>query len=181
MGVRAARISAQIDAELSNRAEKELAAFVAAVSTLHGEEQALVAADDWLLELIALKVPCKGASPDLELRSVTIGAARRLARRLSTPSPAHAALALLAGILLLAAPTNAHAAHSSSRHAVTQDKLASVPVSMNPARFRPSEQKPAQFPVRCAGYSQLCGEPTNHYRSERIQHRRESQWKQSDC
>jgi len=85
---KAARFSAEIDAEILDRAEKELAAFVAAVSTLHGEEQARAAADDWLLELIALKVPCHGASPDLDLRSVTIRAARRLALRLSTPSPA---------------------------------------------------------------------------------------------
>ena len=85
---KAARFSAETDAELFNRAEKELAAFVAAVSTLHGEEQARAAADDWLLELTALEQPCKGASPDLDLRSVTIRAARRLAQRLSIPSPA---------------------------------------------------------------------------------------------
>src|SRR5262249_48935733 len=85
-GVRAARFSAEVDAGPFNQAEKELAAFVAAVSTLHGEEQARAAADDWLLELLALEEHCKGAC--LDLRSVTIGAARRLARRLSTPSPA---------------------------------------------------------------------------------------------
>src|SRR5262249_14141189 len=34
------------------------------------------------------KVPCNGASPDLDLRSVTIRAAKRLAHRLPTPSPA---------------------------------------------------------------------------------------------
>src|SRR6516164_1405033 len=87
-GVKGARFSAETDAELFNRAEKELAAFVAAVSTLHGEEQARAAADDWLLELTAFEQPCKGASPDLDLRSVTIRAARRLAQRLSIPSPA---------------------------------------------------------------------------------------------
>ena len=87
-GSKAARFSAETDAEILTRAEKELAAFVAAVSTLHGEEQARVAADDWLLELMALKGPCKGASLDLDLRSVTIRAAKRLALRLSTPSPA---------------------------------------------------------------------------------------------
>jgi len=85
---KAARFSAETDAELFNRAEKELAAFVAAVSTLHGEEQARAAADDWLLELIGLEENCKGASPDLDLRTVTIRAARRLAQRLSIPSPA---------------------------------------------------------------------------------------------
>jgi quinol monooxygenase YgiN len=126
LGVKGARSSAEIDAELFNRAEKELAAFVAAVDTLHGEQQARAAADDWLLELTALKGPGKGGSPDLDLRSVTIRAARRLAQRLSTPTPAHAALALMAGVLLLAAPANVHAAHSNSPHPVTQDKLASV-------------------------------------------------------
>jgi len=84
--VKAARFSAEIDAELFNRAEKELAAFIAAVNTRHGEERARAAADDWLLELTALKEPCKGES--LDLRSVTIGAAMRLARRLSIQSPA---------------------------------------------------------------------------------------------
>jgi hypothetical protein len=88
LGVNGARFSAEIDAEFFSRAEKELAAFVAAVNTLHGEDQARAAAGDWLLELIALEENCKGASPDLDLRSVTIGAARRLAQRLSIPSPA---------------------------------------------------------------------------------------------
>jgi len=88
LGVNGARFSAEIDAELFNRAEKELAAFVAAVNTLHGKEQSRAATDDWLLELIALEENCKDASLDLDLRSVTIGAARRLAQRLSIPSPA---------------------------------------------------------------------------------------------
>ena len=124
LGAQAARFSAEIDAELFNRAEKELAAFVAACSALYGEERARAAADDWLRELIALKGPCKRAS--LDLRSLTIGAARRLARRLSTPSPAHAALASVVSILLFAAPANAHAAHSICRHPVIQEKLATL-------------------------------------------------------
>src|SRR6516225_3460985 len=45
---------------------------------------------------------------------------------------------------------------------------------MNPARFRPTEQELAQFPIRGAVYSQLCRDLTKHYRSELIQHRRES-------
>jgi hypothetical protein len=117
-GSKAARFSAETDAEILKRAEKELAAFVAAVSTLHGEEQASAATDDWLLELTALKVPCNGTSLDLDLRSVTIRAAKRLAHRLSIPWAAHAGLALMAGILLLAAPANARAAQSSTRHPV---------------------------------------------------------------
>jgi hypothetical protein len=114
VGVKAAGFSAQIDAELFNRAEKELAAFIAAVNTLHGEEQARAAADDWLVELTALQELCKGAA--LDLRSVTIGAGIRLARRLSIPSPAHAVLAVMSGILLLPAPANPHASHSNSRY-----------------------------------------------------------------
>src|SRR5215467_14236829 len=98
--VNVARFSAEIDTELFNRAEKELAAFVAAVHTLHGEEQARTASNGWLLELIALKEPCKCAL--LDLRAATIGAARRLTQRLSVPSARHAVLAVIAGILLLA-------------------------------------------------------------------------------
>lgn len=127
LGGKGARFSAEIQAELFNRAEKELAAFVAAVNTLYGEEQARAAADDWLLELIALKEPCNVAS--LDLRSVTIGAAICLARRLSIPSPARAGLAAMVGILLLAAPADAHAAHSNSRHPVTQEKLTNLDVT----------------------------------------------------
>ena len=121
---KAATFSAEIDAEFFNRAENELVAFVAAVVTLQGEEQERRAADDWLLELLALEEHSKDGS--LDFRAVTIGAARRLAWRLSTPSPAHAVLAAIASILLLIAPVNAHAAPSNSRHPVTQDKLASV-------------------------------------------------------
>jgi|SRR5215472_9532685 len=108
----ATRSSAEMDAELFKRAEKELAAFFAGVNTLHGEEQARAAADDWLLGLTALKEQCNGTS--LDLRSVTIGAAIRLARRLSIPWPAQPALAVIAGILLLIAPANVHSAHLKS-------------------------------------------------------------------
>jgi hypothetical protein len=150
VGVRAPRFAAEINAELINRAEKELAAFVAAVNALHGEEQARAAADDWLLELIGLEENCKGASPDLDLRSVTIGAARRLARRLSIPSPAHAALAVMAAILLLA-PDNAQAADSNSRHPVTQDKLASVSVKDESSTIPTirAKTRPIRYP-RCS-------------------------------
>ena len=145
-GVKGARFSAEIDTELFNRAEKELAAFIAAVNTLHGEEQARAAADDWLLELTALEGPCKGTSPDLDLRSVTIRAAGRLARRLSTLSPAHAALALMAGILLPAAPANAHAGHSNSCHPVAQEKLASVSVKHESSKIPTIRAKTRTIP-----------------------------------
>ena len=124
--VNVARFSAEIDTELFNRAEKELAAFVAAVHTLHGEEQARTASNGWLLELIALKEPCKCAF--LDLRAATIGAARRLTQRLSVPSARHAVLAVTAGILLLAAPANAQAVASNSSHSSTQDKQANLDV-----------------------------------------------------
>jgi len=126
VGVRTPRFSAEVDVELFNLAEKEPAAFVAAVNTLHGEEQARAAANDWLLELIALKEPCKGAV--LDLRSITIGAARRLARRLSVPSARHAILAVIAGILLLAAPAKPQAVASNSSHPAAQDKQTNLDV-----------------------------------------------------
>ena len=153
MGVRAAKFSAEIDAELFNRAEKELAAFVAAVNTLHGEEQARAAADDWLLELIALKRLCKGTSRDL--RSVTIGAARRLAYRLSISSPA-------------AIQSSVRQNTSSQQHEFRQD-------SRHPSKNSHNSLSEAQFTHSCTG------EPTNHYRSELIQQRRVIQWKHSDC
>src|SRR5262245_18480061 len=132
-GINGVRFSAEIDAELFNRAEQELAAFVAAVDALHGEEQARAAAGDWLLEFIALEEPCNDVSSNF--RSLTIGAARRLVHRLSIPWPAHAILVAIAGILLLIAPANAQAAHSDSRHPVRQDKLASVSVSRESSRI----------------------------------------------
>jgi hypothetical protein len=181
LGVNGARFSAEIDAEFFNRAEKELAAFIAAVSTLHGVEQARAAADDWLLELIGLEENCKGASPDLDLRSVTIGAARRLARRLSIPSPAHAALAVMAGILLLPAPANARAAHSSSRHPVTRDKLVLVSVKHESSKIPTIRAKTRTIRDPRCSLLTVVSNTEESYRSELIQHRRKTQWKQSDC
>lgn len=60
-------------------AEKELAAFVAAVSELFGSEQSLQAAEDWMEELGRLDWPTGETIPDF--RQVTIAAAARLARR----------------------------------------------------------------------------------------------------
>ena len=124
VGVRGPRFTGEVDTERFNRAEKELTAFVAAVHTFHGEEQARTAADDWLLELRALKEPCKGAS--LDFRSVTIGAAIRLARRLSVPWPAHAVTG--GNRRHSSARASALAVHSNSRHLVTQDKPVNVVV-----------------------------------------------------
>jgi hypothetical protein len=177
VGVTAPRFSAEIDAELFNRAEKELAAFVAAVDTLHGEEEARAAADDWLLELTTLKEPCKGAS--LDLRSVTIGAAMRLARRLSIPWLAHAVLAVIAGILLLAAPARALAVDSNSRHLVTQNKSAPLVVfvgrrslrNMNFSKIPTMRAKTRTTPYAMCGL--LTGVNRGQFnRSEPIQQRR---------
>lgn len=61
-------------------AEKELAAFVAAVSELFGPEQSLQAAEDWIDELELLEWPTGSARPDF--RQVTIGAASRFSQRI---------------------------------------------------------------------------------------------------
>lgn len=61
-------------------AEKELAAFVAAVSELFGPEQSLEAAEDWIEELGLLEWPTGNARPDF--RQVTIAAGSRLSQRL---------------------------------------------------------------------------------------------------
>lgn len=61
-------------------AEKELAAFVAAVSELFGSEQSLQAAEDWMEELELLDWPTGETIPDF--RKVTIAAAARLSQRL---------------------------------------------------------------------------------------------------
>jgi hypothetical protein len=67
------------DAELIVIAERELGAFIRAVSELFGPEQARLAAEDWIdeLELMdTLPGPTKWGS-------VTVAASARLARRLS--------------------------------------------------------------------------------------------------
>lgn len=61
-------------------AEKELAAFVAAVSELLGPEQSLQAAEDWIEELELLEWPTGSARPDF--RQATIAAASRLSQRI---------------------------------------------------------------------------------------------------
>jgi hypothetical protein len=185
VGVRAPRVLAEIDAELFNRAEKEMAAFVTAVNTLHGEEQARAAADDWLLALIALREPSKGTS--LDLRSVTISAAMRLARRVSIPWPAHSVLALIAGILLLAGLANAHAAHSNPRYPITQNKSANLvvirwkSVSAKHEFQRDSDRtnKTSHNAVCDVQFTQNCERSVQSVGV--IQHRRVTPWKRSDC
>jgi len=70
------------DAELVVIAERELGAFIRAVTELFGPEQARLAAEDWVdeLELMdALPGPTRR-----EWGSVTIAASAQLARRLNT-------------------------------------------------------------------------------------------------
>ena len=70
-------------------AEKELAAFVAAVSELFGPEQSLEAAADWIEELGQLEWSTGNARPDF--RQVTIAGASRLSRRICSLDLAMAA------------------------------------------------------------------------------------------
>ena len=69
------------DADLMAIAERELGAFIMAVTELFGPEQARLAAEDWVdeLELMdALPGPTRR-----DLGSVTVAAAAQLARRLN--------------------------------------------------------------------------------------------------
>ena len=66
-------------------AERELGAFISAVTELFGSEQARVAAEDWVDELVLTEIPSELASRDCRL--ITIAASARLANRVSRPSP----------------------------------------------------------------------------------------------
>ena len=61
-------------------AERELGAFINAVTNLHGPEQARISAEDWLDEFESMDHLPKSAHS--EWRLITISAAARLARRL---------------------------------------------------------------------------------------------------
>lgn len=65
-------------ANLVETAEKELAAFVGAVTRLYGAEQAELSAEDWLHELQANQSMPASAK---ELRRITVNASARLAGR----------------------------------------------------------------------------------------------------
>lgn len=68
-------------AELMIMAERELAAFIAAVTELYGVEEAWMSAEVWLDELATMNTLPGPASRDW--RTVTIAALARLASRLS--------------------------------------------------------------------------------------------------
>jgi len=62
-------------------AEREISAFVGAVTQLFGPEQARLAAEDWLEESELVDSPPRSTSRDW--RAVTVAASARLANRLS--------------------------------------------------------------------------------------------------
>jgi hypothetical protein len=63
-----------------NMAERELAAFLGAVTELFGPEQARVSAEDWLEESELMDSPPRSTSRNW--RAVTVAASARLANRL---------------------------------------------------------------------------------------------------
>jgi hypothetical protein len=65
----------------TNMAERELGAFISAVTNLYGSEQARIAAEDWLDELDSTDTLADCTTR--EWRLITIAAAARLASRLS--------------------------------------------------------------------------------------------------
>ena len=71
-------------------AERELSAFVRAVTELFGPEQARLSAEDWLLELERMDSPPRATRR--VPRAVTVVASARLANR-ETPPLDHRALA----------------------------------------------------------------------------------------
>jgi hypothetical protein len=66
--------------EQTQLAERELSSFIAAVSKLHGPEQARLSAEDWLDESVLIDSPPRSDVRDW--RAVTIAASARLASRL---------------------------------------------------------------------------------------------------
>ncbi len=64
-----------------HRAERELSAFIGAVTQLFGPEQAELAAEDWLDEAEEMDSPPRSTSRDW--RTVTVAASARLANRIT--------------------------------------------------------------------------------------------------
>jgi hypothetical protein len=65
-------------------AERELSAFIRAVSQLFGPEEARLSAEDWLDESELMDSPPRSTSRDW--RAVTVAASARLANRLTVAS-----------------------------------------------------------------------------------------------
>jgi len=67
-------------------AERELSAFIRAVTQLFGSEEAKLSAEDWLNESVLMDSPAR--STNRNWRAVTIAASARLANRLTVaPDP----------------------------------------------------------------------------------------------
>ncbi len=81
-----------------NLAERELSAFIRAVTELLGSEQARVSAEDWLDELKLLHTLHRATSRDW--RAVTLAASSRLANR-ETADRDHQAIAASTGTEVL--------------------------------------------------------------------------------
>jgi hypothetical protein len=71
-------------AELMTMAERELGAFISAVTELFGSEQARLATEDWLDELLLMETQPGLTSRDWRL--ITIAASARLANRVTASS-----------------------------------------------------------------------------------------------
>ncbi len=71
-------------ANLMTMAERELAAFISAVTELFGSEQARLGAEDWLDELVSMETLPGLTSRDWRL--ITIAASARLANRVDVRS-----------------------------------------------------------------------------------------------
>jgi hypothetical protein len=69
--------------EQTHLAERELSAFIKAVTELFGPEQARSATEDWLKEADLIDAPPLSTSRNW--RSVTIAASARLSRRIDAP------------------------------------------------------------------------------------------------
>jgi hypothetical protein len=78
--------SDSVYAEQAHLAERELSAFLGAVTELYGPEQAKRSAEDWLDESELMDSPPRSESRDW--RAVTIAASARLANRVSIRTPA---------------------------------------------------------------------------------------------
>ena len=67
--------------EQTHLAERELSAFIGAVTKLYGSEQARISAEDWLEESELMDSPPR--SEERDWRAVTIAASARLANRVN--------------------------------------------------------------------------------------------------
>jgi hypothetical protein len=72
-------LASSINDDETHLAERELSAFIAAVTELFGAEEARLSAEDWLDELELMDIPPRPTTRDW--LSVTIAASARLASR----------------------------------------------------------------------------------------------------